>query len=239
MSSRTSSASATTCTYRGHFVREPTDGADTLCDEGGCGGTQPELPVEVIDRDTDDASRPGTREDVPRVYHRRRPGDGASSAAAAAEAASGRGRGGRAEARQGRRRGRRARGAARDAPPLSKRRRRSTKSAASKGGPSGHRGRYRIWRREIDFVEEDNDPHAPADLQKHFEETAVLWDRIRARQAADPAGRGADGKELYHQGYDPWDFKCYDLSCLEGEEFNIHAAAGRGGKGGRQARVRQ
>ena len=54
--------------YRGHFVREPTDGVEVLCDDGGCRSVpQPELPVEVIDKATDDASRPGTREDVPRV----------------------------------------------------------------------------------------------------------------------------------------------------------------------------
>ena len=78
-----------------------------------------------------------------------------------------------------------------------------------------------------DFVEEDHDPHAPEDLQKHFEETAVLWDRVRRELdklpiplVEEPTGR------VVHQGYDPWDFKCYDLSCLEG---GINAtAAGRG-----------
>ena len=30
-----------------------------------------------------------------------------------------------------------------------------------------------------DFPDEDYDPNAPEDLQKHFEETAVLWDRVR------------------------------------------------------------
>ena len=74
---------------RDHFVRPPSDGANTLCDEGGCRGVpQPELPVEV-QTDADDASsRPGTRQNVAeRVYHRRRQGDGVSSAAAAEAAA--------------------------------------------------------------------------------------------------------------------------------------------------------
>ena len=63
---------------RDHFVRTPTDGADTLCDEGGCRSVpQPELPVEVQTDATDDVSRPGTRQNVAeRVYYRRRPGDG-------------------------------------------------------------------------------------------------------------------------------------------------------------------
>ena len=72
-----------------------------------------------------------------------------------------------------------------------------------------------------DFVEEDNDPHAPADLQAHFEETAVLWDRVRREldKLPIPLVEEPTGKELYHQGYDPWDFKCYDLSCLEGRNL--------------------
>ena len=122
-------------------MRPPTDGADTLCDEGGCRSVpQPELPVEVQTDATDDVSRPGTRQNVAeRVYYRRRPGDGSGTSAAEAE---------RRAADEGERRrvkaaeeaaAREAR--ARDAPPLSKRRRRSTKGAASEGGPSGHQGR--------------------------------------------------------------------------------------------------
>ena len=56
--------------------------------------------------------------------------------------------------------------------------------------------------------------------KKHFEETAVLWDRVRELDKLPiPLVEEPTGKERYHQGYDPWDFKCYDLSCLEGRNL--------------------
>ena len=49
----------------------------------------------------------------------------------------------------------------------------------------------------------------------------MLWDRVRREldKLPIPLVEEPTGKELYHQGYDPWDFKCYDLSCLEGRNL--------------------
>ena len=48
-----------------------------------------------------------------------------------------------------------------------------------------------------------------------------MWDRVRREldKLPIPLVEEPTGKELYHQGYDPWDFKCYDLSCLEGRNL--------------------
>jgi hypothetical protein len=210
---------------RDHFVRTPTDGADTLCDEGGCRSLPVAEPSVEVQRDaTDDVSRPGTRQNVAeRVYYRRRPGDGSGTSAAEAERrAADEGERTRVKAAEA--------AAAREAPretrhhyvveddgALRARRAREVHLGIRDAGPhalaTGYTG--------SDFPEEDHDPNAPEDLQKHFEETAVLWDRVRREldKLPIPLVEEPTGKELYHQGYDPWDFKCYDLSCLEGRNL--------------------
>ena len=206
--------------YRGHFVREPTDGVEVLCDDGGCRSVpQPELPVEVIDKATDDADRIGTRQDK-RVYHQRRPGAGVGSEAAARAEAE------RRAAEEGERKRVKAaeEAAAREAPRETRHHypREDDGQLRARRAREVHLGIRELPDiREIDFPEEDHDPHAPEDLQKHFAETAVLWDRVRREldKLPIPLVEEPTGKELYHQGYDPWDFKCYDLSCLEGRNL--------------------
>ena len=57
-----------------------------------------------------------------------------------------------------------------------------------------------------DFGAEDYDPHQPADLRKHFEETAVLWARVARELDTLPLPFFEEDDCLYDKHYDPLNF---------------------------------
>ena len=163
---------------RDHFVRPPSDGANTLCDEGGCRRTAARAPRRGADR------RHRRREPAPgraktagasttdggqatQVAARPQPRPNAEPPTRASGARQGRRRAAREASRETRHH------YPREDDGALRAREQGRSIWASGRGPA----RLATGYTGSDFVEEDHDPHAPEDLQKHFEETAVLWDR--------------------------------------------------------------